>query len=132
MGHCESNERDVGEMNGRECLGIRRIVLGNRLHLSKQNSHRAGIVPFPCRLLSDSTIPQVMQDVPQDDRRNSLIPRCRVWNKTKHYVYCNKCRGGGECDWGQRRKVERFFCQTKNDLRAFAIFYLSLDMDSVL
>ncbi len=80
---------------------------GNRLSFRKQNSHRAGIVPFPCRLLSDSTSSQVMQDVPHDVSHNSLMLRCRLWNTTKHYVYCNKCRGGGGRNLGERKRRER-------------------------
>ena len=95
VGHPESNEEG---RNGWE------RTTGNRLGFPKQNSHRAGIVPFPCRLLSDLTIPQVMHDVPHDVSHKSLVLRCCLWNRTKHYVYCNKCRGGGECDLGQREK----------------------------
>ena len=110
MGHPEGNEREARGINRETVWGI---SAGNRSHFLKQNLHRGGIAPFPCRLLSDSTSSQVMRDVPHDACRNSLIPRCRLWNRTKHYVYCNKCRGGGDRNLGERKKLERFFCQTE-------------------
>ena len=104
VGHPESNEMEIRGINGET---VRGNSAGNRLSFPKQNSHRAEIASFPCRLLSDLTSSQVMRDVPHDACRNSLIPRCRLWNKTKHYVYCNKCRGGGGRNLGERKRRER-------------------------
>jgi hypothetical protein len=111
VGHPESNERDKRGINGETVWGN---SAGNRLSFQKQNLHRARALSCPadaiqpCRLLSNSTSSQVMQDVPHDACHNSLMLRCYLWNRTKHYVYCNKCRGGGGRNLGERKKRERF------------------------